>query len=135
MMLVMGVCFGFCARRSGHTICALVTGVQTCALPIFDGEDALVDPDDLLDERDPRRKARAGLAELLLRLEAVDDALRLAEADDHRLLGFRHDGEGRADDDQERDRDEGERDGVAAQTLDHWLVPCWVRRWISGSGR
>src|SRR3546814_5186731 len=28
------VCFFFSSRRR-HTICALVTGVQTCALPIF----------------------------------------------------------------------------------------------------
>src|SRR3546814_8748108 len=28
------VCF-FCARRRRHTRCALVTGVRTCALPIF----------------------------------------------------------------------------------------------------
>src|SRR3546814_8700754 len=32
-MLVVGVCFFFSSRRR-HTICALVTGVQTCALPI-----------------------------------------------------------------------------------------------------
>src|SRR3546814_1300121 len=32
-MFVMGVCF-FSSRRR-HTRCALVTGVQTCALPIF----------------------------------------------------------------------------------------------------
>src|SRR3546814_19052479 len=32
--------FFFFASRRRHTICALVTGVQTCALPIF------VDPDD-----------------------------------------------------------------------------------------
>src|SRR3546814_10365368 len=30
-------CFGFASRRR-HTRCALVTGVQTCALPIFRGE-------------------------------------------------------------------------------------------------
>src|SRR3546814_9441007 len=28
------ICFFFSSRRR-HTICALVTGVQTCALPIF----------------------------------------------------------------------------------------------------
>src|SRR3546814_9644903 len=32
--LVFVVCFFFSCRR-GHTRCALVTGVQTCALPIF----------------------------------------------------------------------------------------------------
>src|SRR3546814_18000849 len=31
--MLLFVCF-FCSSRSRHTICALVTGVQTCALPI-----------------------------------------------------------------------------------------------------
>src|SRR3546814_4822631 len=34
MMLYFIVCFFFSSRRR-HTRCALVTGVQTCALPIF----------------------------------------------------------------------------------------------------
>src|SRR3546814_1567061 len=29
------VCFFFFSSRRRHTICALVTGVQTCALPIY----------------------------------------------------------------------------------------------------
>src|SRR3546814_8829575 len=34
MLCVLG-CFGFfCSSRRRHTRCALVTGVQTCALPI-----------------------------------------------------------------------------------------------------
>src|SRR3546814_4606904 len=32
------MCFFFFSRRRRHTSCALVTGVQTCALPIFGGE-------------------------------------------------------------------------------------------------
>src|SRR3546814_8976152 len=28
-------CFYFCSSRRRHTRCALVTGVQTCALPIY----------------------------------------------------------------------------------------------------
>src|SRR3546814_3125274 len=31
------LCLFFFSSRRRHTICALVTGVQTCALPIFDG--------------------------------------------------------------------------------------------------
>src|SRR3546814_10662328 len=31
----LGVCFFFFSSRRRHTRCALVTGVQTCALPIF----------------------------------------------------------------------------------------------------
>src|SRR3546814_18136173 len=34
IMIMFGVCFFFSSRRR-HTRCALVTGVQTCALPIF----------------------------------------------------------------------------------------------------
>src|SRR3546814_6412734 len=33
--------FCFFSSRRRHTICALVTGVQTCALPIWTGADAL----------------------------------------------------------------------------------------------
>src|SRR3546814_3473244 len=33
-MICMSVCFFFSSRRR-HTRCALVTGVQTCALPIY----------------------------------------------------------------------------------------------------
>src|SRR3546814_1621743 len=35
-MVVLVVCFFFSSRRR-HTRCALVTGVQTCALPIYGG--------------------------------------------------------------------------------------------------
>src|SRR3546814_10002656 len=31
----MITCFFFCSSRRRHTRCALVTGVQTCALPIY----------------------------------------------------------------------------------------------------
>src|SRR3546814_9165425 len=33
--MMMFLCFFFVASRSRHTRCALVTGVQTCALPIW----------------------------------------------------------------------------------------------------
>src|SRR3546814_8376996 len=33
--LIIVVCVFFFSSRSRHTRCALVTGVQTCALPIF----------------------------------------------------------------------------------------------------
>src|SRR3546814_8153386 len=39
--LVINECYFFFSSRRRHTICALVTGVQTCALPIyFPGGDA-----------------------------------------------------------------------------------------------
>ena len=68
--------------------------------------DALVDPDDLLEERDARGEAGAGAPERLARPVFVEDALRLAEADDHRLLGLGHDREGAGDEDQQQDRDD-----------------------------
>src|SRR3546814_17153238 len=34
MFLYVGLCFFFFSSRRRHTSCALVTGVQTCALPI-----------------------------------------------------------------------------------------------------
>src|SRR3546814_4614172 len=34
-LLVVFLCFFFFSSRRRHTRCALVTGVQTCALPIF----------------------------------------------------------------------------------------------------
>src|SRR3546814_9693430 len=37
-VLCFGIVFVFFSSRRRHTGCALVTGVQTCALPIFHGE-------------------------------------------------------------------------------------------------
>src|SRR3546814_3129161 len=34
-MFIIYLCFFFFSSRRRHTSCALVTGVQTCALPIF----------------------------------------------------------------------------------------------------
>src|SRR3546814_3292313 len=34
LCIVVLICF-FCSSRRRHTSCALVTGVQTCALPIY----------------------------------------------------------------------------------------------------
>src|SRR3546814_6936301 len=36
-MFLCFCCFFFFSSRRRHTRCALVTGVQTCALPIYDG--------------------------------------------------------------------------------------------------
>src|SRR3546814_8694624 len=35
MYCICMCCYFFCSSRRRHTRCALVTGVQTCALPIF----------------------------------------------------------------------------------------------------
>src|SRR3546814_7426129 len=37
MYVVLVCCFFFFSSRRRHTRCALVTGVQTCALPIWSG--------------------------------------------------------------------------------------------------
>src|SRR3546814_2553141 len=42
------MCFVFSSRRR-HTRCALVTGVQTCALPIYDFSSWMVDVADSFD--------------------------------------------------------------------------------------
>src|SRR3546814_14413324 len=51
-------CF-FCASRRRHTRCALVTGVQTCALPIYDTDPERMSTSALLG--DPRPEATAQL--------------------------------------------------------------------------
>src|SRR3546814_9417688 len=71
----------FCSSRRRHTRCALVTGVQTCALPIYveqrvlagDGEDLV---SRLLDD------LRPGVVALV---DAVAEALEQALALLHRL--------------------------------------------------
>src|SRR3546814_6350896 len=44
---VFGFCSFFFSSRRRHTRCALVTGVQTCALPIFDARARAGDPEAL----------------------------------------------------------------------------------------
>src|SRR3546814_8335488 len=55
----MCYCFFFSSRRR-HTRCALVTGVQTCALPICV---SLMGTD--ISRHAPHRRVRAGLAQVL----------------------------------------------------------------------
>src|SRR3546814_1994100 len=72
-------CFCFSSRRR-HTRCALVTGVQTCSLPILRKP-----PDKLRDPEVRQRLAEGGLAMLLtpdahrftLPVERVVDLIRL----------------------------------------------------------
>src|SRR5699024_9233941 len=56
-----------------------------------DSKDALVDPYDLVDERDPVGKARARSADRPPDFKAIEDSLGLAEPDHDCLLGFRND--------------------------------------------
>src|SRR3546814_17763071 len=46
--MVIYVCYFFFSSRRRHTRCALVTGVQTCALPIWHQNVLLVSPSTLL---------------------------------------------------------------------------------------
>src|SRR3546814_3843970 len=60
--------FFFSSRRR-HTRCALVTGVQTCALPILGGSVQRVDVGDAAGERDLRHVADEALELFVLRDE------------------------------------------------------------------
>src|SRR3546814_1189480 len=59
----------FCSSRRRHTICALVTGVQTCALPIYGNH-----------ESDPVPALTDGETELLDALVAAEN---VDDFDDH----------------------------------------------------
>src|SRR3546814_971649 len=62
--------FFFCSSRRRHTRGALVTGVQTCALPIYDG-----DAVGALDRRQPLRDHQRGAALHELVERRLDHAL------------------------------------------------------------
>src|SRR3546814_5122790 len=47
--------FFFFSSRKLHTRCALVTGVQTCALPIYESAHAVADREPAEEERGDRR--------------------------------------------------------------------------------
>src|SRR3546814_2785439 len=63
-------CFFFSSRRR-HTRCALVTGVQTCALPIYLVAGLL---------RQPRGQLVGGAGDLVAQLEVVRQPLRVQGA-------------------------------------------------------
>src|SRR3546814_4788613 len=65
----MVICIFFFSSRRRHTRCALVTGVQTCALPIYEHDQA---------ERE-LAETRAMLGDPELREMAVDDMRRLEQ--------------------------------------------------------
>src|SRR3546814_6724893 len=77
-MTCMYVVSFFCASRRRHTRCAVVTGVQTCALPIS----GIAGP--FLHQRLPRRRQP-------WHIRATDDRLRdsliMATLDPHLVLG------------------------------------------------
>src|SRR3546814_8776566 len=89
LFLLMFMWLFFFSSRRRHTRCALVTGVQTCALPILhprshrtrarerDHRDTRV-----LDERPPRRRALAGDDEERVRRHArlVEEGAEIGRA-------------------------------------------------------
>src|SRR3546814_5298716 len=51
VLVILSICFFFFSSRRRHTRCALVTGVQTCALPIYLVENDPEGPDRALQDR------------------------------------------------------------------------------------
>src|SRR3546814_11929550 len=72
--------FVFCSSRRRHTRCALVTGVQTCALPIFGA----------LDLPATRVQIADDVAEILLGADDLDLHDRLEQLDAGLLSRFTH---------------------------------------------
>src|SRR3546814_6512983 len=69
------ICSFFFSSRRRHTRCALVTGVQTCALPIFDLE--------------PQHKigpAASRMSEQGLEAERVEDHARIARENGEKII-------------------------------------------------
>src|SRR3546814_2466282 len=88
-MINFGVCFFFSSRRR-HTRCALVTGVQTCALPIYrrDRERARVDraivlPHLEMEVRSRRQPGRADIADHLAGVDMRAGAHRDSRSEEH----------------------------------------------------
>src|SRR3546814_2242794 len=79
MYCCMFCCWLFFSSRRRHTRCALVTGVQTCALPIFTAKSSSPKPQWL--EFVVTGKARTAIRHQLKHLEH-EDAVRLG----HRML-------------------------------------------------
>src|SRR3546814_5825202 len=81
------ICVFFFSSRRRHTRCALVTGVQTCALPIFIGSGAAGGETDFFhyrgDQPPGRRYGPAGGAECLSRTQARTSGICPGEREDY----------------------------------------------------
>src|SRR3546814_9191896 len=73
------VCFFFSSRRR-HTRCALVTGVQTCALPIFEAPKPAAES--------PKPAATAGVGFAVQIGAFSNTAQAIAKRDELRAAGF-----------------------------------------------
>src|SRR3546814_10540967 len=73
------MCFFFFSSRRRHTRCALVTGVQTCALPICIGKDVGIALEQAAAAGQPRAhvevQAAAGGAVVVAPAQALEDAV------------------------------------------------------------
>ena len=115
---------------------ALVGREDLLALHV-DVLDALVDPDDLVDERDAEGDARARGADRPAGLVLVEDPHRLAEADDDRLLGLGTIGKlpsSRNSSTKRDDRRHRSGGGERSRSLLP-LLGCGCDFWTCGSGR
>src|SRR3546814_5143825 len=66
----------FVSSRRRHTRCALVTGVQTCALPIFPPEGVALVADDIREARFIAAREKLGLAARGARAGEIGDVGR-----------------------------------------------------------
>jgi hypothetical protein len=106
----------------------------------FRSAEPRIDPDDLIDEWDDGDDTGARLAERLARLVPIERRDRLSEAQYDCLLRLGNDDEGAGEQNQQKDRGNDERDGIADQlgpALHHW-APVWAAGgvrwgcWLSG---
>src|SRR3546814_9132028 len=96
--------FVFCSSRRRHTRCALVTGVQTCALPISAQRQREADVSRLAEVDALRIPDRAGHR----RIFGLDDILAVGDAADSNQVIGRHRRREDTRDRLDRDRDRGD---------------------------
>src|SRR3546814_8916087 len=93
MVVCLIMLFFFSSRRR-HTRCALVTGVQTCALPISEKGRSIMGPGNFI--RDPVSAisfglalmlGTAGLPHILMRFFTVPDAKEARKRSEERRVG------------------------------------------------
>src|SRR3546814_4824994 len=83
-MVYIHVVFFFFSSRRRHTICALVTGVQTCALPILTehpGVDAITFTGETRTGTAIMKAAAEGLRDVSFELGGKNSAIIFADAD------------------------------------------------------
>src|SRR5438067_367590 len=122
------------AREGVHLEAALVGRDHLLALHV-DVLNALVDPDDLLDEGNAVGQSGAWRsADGPAWLVAIQDSDRLAETDDDRLLGLRHDREAAEHERKNENADNRGQEWAALNEFDHWArsVDCCFSTWGSG---